>query len=207
MSLTPNSIEAIFEEEAPINAGDTMEKEKGKSKDKERDKGKESKQSSAERNVETIFKTSSVNSQNLSALADTKAHIMITVNTLVLSGVLLMLPRVEKGAKPHLIFPLILMVVVSLITIIFATLATRPNVAKRTFSEDDYKESKVNMLFFGNFFTMDFTTYSSIMLKLMSEKDDLYSVMLRNLYEQGFILAKKYRLLKYPMMFLCMVLF
>ena len=52
------------------------------------------------------------------------------------------------------------------------------------------------MLFFGNFFTMDFNSYSTSMLRMMSEKNDLYLTLLRNLYEQGIVLAKKYRLLK-----------
>ena len=43
---------------------------------------------------------------------------------------------------------------------------------------------------------MDFNSYSTSMLRMMSEKNDLYLTLLRNLYEQGIVLAKKYRLLK-----------
>ena len=67
---------------------------------------------------------------------------------------------------------------------------------QRKFNEIDYRENKVNLLFFGNFFAMDFDTYSNYMLHIMSDKQSLYITMLRNIYEQGVVLAKKYRMLK-----------
>lgn len=43
---------------------------------------------------------------------------------------------------------------------------------------------------------MDFDSYSNAMLNIMDDKHSLHITMLRNLYEQGAVLAKKYRMLK-----------
>ena len=189
LSLTSNYIETMFEKEAVLP--EVEYKEQNKMQLKNRSKAKES----AERTIETMFKTTSVNSQNLSSQADAKANIMISVNAIIISVLLSVVVRkIEEYG--NLIFPVILMITVSLVTIIFSILATRPNIKKRNFTEADLNENKINMLFFGNFFTMDFNSYSTSMLRMMSEKNDLYLTLLRNLYEQGIVLAKKYRLLK-----------
>ena len=189
LSLTSNYIETMFEKEAVLP--EVEYKEQNKMQLKNRNKAKES----SERTIETMFKTTSVNSQNLSSQADAKANIMISVNAIIISVLLSVVVRkIEEYG--NLIFPVILMITVSLVTIIFSILATRPNIKKRNFTEADLKENKINMLFFGNFFTMDFNSYSTSMLRMMSEKNDLYLTFLRNLYEQGIVLAKKYRLLK-----------
>ncbi|MEO6638804.1 MAG: Pycsar system effector family protein [Ginsengibacter sp.] len=189
LSLTENSIAALFSDDA--RNSDFIEKYNGTEKEKD----KESKANSADRTIETMFRTSSANSQRLSSQADTKAHIMISVNTIITS---LILGVVSAKSNFHLRLnvPMIMLLVSSLITIIFSVLATRPNVAKRQFTENDFQQNKVNLLFFGNFFTMHFDEYKDVMQHIMSDKQSLYIVMLRNLYEQGQVLAKKYRLLK-----------
>jgi predicted metal-dependent HD superfamily phosphohydrolase len=191
LSLTPNSIDAMFEKEGIVVTSNDEVKEKGKEKDKE--KGK--KNDATDRTIETMFKTTSVNSQRLSSQADTKAHIMISVNSIIISVLLGVVVR-KIDEYPHLTVPVLLILLVSLVTIIFSILATRPNIKKRHFTEDDVKENKINMLFFGNFFTMDFERYSNSMLQMMGEKDNLYISMLRNIYEQGIVLAHKYKMLK-----------
>ena len=140
-----------------------------------------------------MFRTTSTNSQRLSSQADTKAHIMISVNTIIIS---LMLGFRQIGQSSKFTVPVILLIIVNLVTIIFSILATRPNVAKRNFTESDFEQNKVNLLFFGNFFSMNFDSYSKSMLHIMEDKQSLYITMLRNLYEQGAVLAKKYKLLK-----------
>ena len=185
LSLTPASVTSLLE-----NKIDTKEI---KLKETEKEKSKESKTNSADRTIETMFRTTSTNSQRLSSQADTKAHIMISVNTIIIS---LMLGFRQIGQSSKFTVPVILLIVVNLVTIIFSILATRPNVAKRHFTENDFQQNKVNLLFFGNFFFMDFDSYSKSMLHIMDDKQSLYVTMLRNLYEQGAVLAKKYKLLK-----------
>ena len=189
LSLTPNYIEAMFEKETFPSAVEH------KPQDNEQLKVKVKTKESAERSIETMFRTTSVNSQNLSSQADAKANIMISVNAIIISVILSVVVRKIEDYT-NLIVPVVMILAVSLVTIIFSILATRPNIKKRNFTEEDVRENKVNMLFFGNFFTMDFNSYSNSMLSMMSEKNVLHLTLLRNIYEQGIVLARKYKMLK-----------
>ncbi len=143
-----------------------------------------------------MFRATSANSQRLSVQADNKAHILISVNT-ILIPLILGVVVAKSNAYPKLpLIPVVMLLLVNLVTIIFSVLATRPNVAETKFNESDFRQNKVNLLFFGNFFTMDFDRYCDYMLNIMSDKQSLYITMLRNLYEQGIVLGKKYRMLK-----------
>ncbi|MEJ7830396.1 MAG: Pycsar system effector family protein [Segetibacter sp.] len=178
-SFVPNAVTSM-----PEGKNDMAEK-----------KMKAHKENMADRTIETMFRTTASNSQRLSSQADTKAHIMISVNSIIISVLLGIVVR-KMDEYNHLTIPVIMLLLVNLVTIIFSILATRPNVKKPNFSQEDITQNKVNLLFFGNFFNMDFDDYSTSMLHLMGDKQVLYVTMLRNLYEQGLVLSKKYRMLK-----------
>jgi predicted metal-dependent HD superfamily phosphohydrolase len=174
---------------------DETKKDENKKEKKNKDKDKKDKKESADKTIETMFRTTSANSQRLSSQADTKAHIMISVNSIIISVLLSLVVR-KMDEFSALTVPIVMLLLVNLVTIIFAILATRPNVPKGLFSLHDLKLNKVNLLFFGNFFKMNFSDYSESMLKVMDDRQSLYLVLLRNLYEQGIVLARKYKLLK-----------
>lgn len=109
----------------PVTGDKTTEEE---SKNREKETSRLSKKNSSERTIETMFRTTSANSQRLSSQADTKAHIMISVNTIIIS---LMLGLRQLAQSSKLTIPVIMLLIVNLVTIIFSILATRPNVAKR----------------------------------------------------------------------------
>lgn len=183
-----NPIISVLENKSDIIAEKT-DKKKKKKKKKENDK------KDSGRTIETMFRTTSTNSQRLSNQADAKAHIMISVNAIVISVLLsLVVRRIDEYAT--LTIPVIMLLIVNLLTIIFSILATRPNVPKGIFREKDVEDNKVNLLFFGNFFKMNFDYYSNSMLKTMEDKKFLYVQLLKNLHEQGIVLSKKYRMLK-----------
>ncbi|MEJ7741742.1 MAG: Pycsar system effector family protein [Nocardioidaceae bacterium] len=161
----------------------------------EKEKYKKHKSNSSERTIETMFRTTSSNSQRLSSQADTKAHILISVNSIIIS-VLLSVVVTRMADYSRLTIPVIMLLLVNLITISFSILATRPNIPRGIFDEDELKQNKVNLLFFGNFFKMKFDDYSNFMQQVMGDQQILYVTMLRNLHEQGLVLGKKYRLLK-----------
>ncbi len=147
------------------------------------------------RGIETMFRLTSKNHLDLSAMADTKANIMISVNSIILSVLVSVLFR-KLEEFPHLIMPAIIMTVVCLSTIVFAILATRPNVSKGTFTEDDIHNKRTNLLFFGNFHKMGMEQYEWAMKEMMQDGDYLYSSLIRDIYLLGVVLGKKYRLLR-----------
>lgn len=145
--------------------------------------------------VETMFRVSSSNQQRLSYMADSKAHIMISVNSIIISLLLSLLLR-KIDEHPHQVIPAIVLLAVNLVTIVFAILATRPNVTQGTFSLEDVQKRKVNLLFFGNFFKMDYDRYEEGMVDMMNDNDFLYGSLIRDIYSQGVVLGRKYRLLR-----------
>jgi len=156
-----------------------------KKKDKERpDKG-----------IETMFRITSSNNQRLSDMADNKAQLLITVNSIILSLIVsLVLRRLEDNA--FLIVPTFILLMVALSCIIFSILATRPSIPDGVFTDNDLERKKVNLLFFGNFYKMALNDYSKGMVKVMNDKEFLYGTLITDVYSQGVVLGRKYKLIR-----------
>lgn len=164
-----------------------------KKKVKKKDQDKKKKKTS--RGVETVFRVTSSNNQQLSAQADNKASIMITVNSIIISVLLsFLISRLED--QPNLLIPTLVLLIVNVGTIIFSVLATRPNIPSGMFNGIDVQTQKVNLLFFGNFYKMNLQDYSKGMLAMMDDRDFLYGSLIQDVYNQGLVLAKKYKLLR-----------
>lgn len=148
------------------------------------------------RGVDTMFKISSTNHQRLSDLADNKAHILITVNSIILSAILSLLLR-RLSDNHFLIIPTALILCVSLGAMIFAILATRPSVPGGLSTREQIDRNEVNLLFFGNFYRMPIDDFKYGMEKIMVNSDLLYQSLMTDIYMQGVVLGKKYKLLRF----------
>jgi predicted metal-dependent HD superfamily phosphohydrolase len=147
------------------------------------------------RGIETMFRLTSRNHMELSGMADSKANIMISVNAIIISVILtLLLRRLED--MPHLLVPTLILLAVNITTIIFAVLATRPNLTKGYFTREDIHQKKVNLLFFGNFHKVGLEDFDWGMKEMMKDRDYLYSSMIRDIYFLGKVLGRKYHLLR-----------
>jgi predicted metal-dependent HD superfamily phosphohydrolase len=160
-----------------------------------KEKVKKAKEITPTRGIETMFRLTSKNHLDLSSMADTKANIMISVNSIILSVLVSVLFR-KLEEYPHLIVPAGIMTLVCLSTIVFAILATRPNVSKGVFTDNDVLSKRTNLLFFGNFHRMDREKYEWGMREMMKDADYLYTSLIRDIYFLGVVLGKKYRLLR-----------
>lgn len=147
------------------------------------------------RGVETMFRITSKNHLTLSGMADTKANIMISINSIILSILVSVLIR-KFEEYPNLIIPTLLLVAVCLAAIVFSVLATRPNVSSGKFTKEDIQGKKTNLLFFGNFHGMRLDDYLWGMTEMMKDGDYLYSSLIKDIYYLGIVLGKKYRLLR-----------
>lgn len=149
----------------------------------------------ADRGIETMFRNVMRTHVSFSSMADSKANIMISVNTLLLGAVFTILAR-KLDTNPHLIIPTIVLTIVSLVTLIMAVKVTRPTISSGLFSEKDIKEKKTNLLFFGNFYKMNLKDFTWGMEEMMEDKDFLYGSMIKDFYYLGQVLGKKYKLLR-----------
>ena len=158
-------------------------------------KNKEEKPKRPERGIETMFRITSANNQRLSDMADNKAHIMITVNSIILSAIIsLLLRKLEE--YDFLRWPTYMILIVCVMTIIFSIIATRPSLPPGKFTQADLEDKKVNLLFFGNFYRMNLADYTSGMLQVMNDRDFLYGTLIKDVYSQGVVLGRKFRLLR-----------
>ncbi|HEU5145925.1 MAG TPA: Pycsar system effector family protein [Chryseosolibacter sp.] len=148
-----------------------------------------------DRGIETMFRTTSGNHIMLSQMADNKANILITINSIILSVVVSVLVR-KLEEDPRLVVPTIMLVSVCLATIVFAILATRPNVSAGRFTREDIRNKKTNLLFFGNFHGMNVEDYEWSMKQMMKDADYLYGSLIKDIYYLGRVLGKKYKFLR-----------
>lgn len=148
-----------------------------------------------ERGIQTMFRTTSQNHFELSALADSKSNIMISVNAIIISVVLTVLIA-RLPYYPQFMIPTIILLIVCLAAIIFAILATRPSVNSGKFTEEDIRNKKANLLFFGNFYGMGIQEYQWGMNEMLKDREYLYNSMIKDIYFLGVVLAKKYRYLR-----------
>ena len=148
------------------------------------------------RGVETMYRTAYRTHVNLSSIADNKANIMLSINAIIISiTISTLVPNFENNEKLQM--PTIVLLVVCLGSIIFATLSTRPKITEGKVTREDIINRKSNLLFFGNFYNMDLKDFDWGMMEMIKDSDFLYSTMTRDLYFLGIVLAKKYKYLRY----------
>jgi len=150
-----------------------------------------------ERGIETMFRVTLRNHIKLSDIADTKANILLSVNAIIISLVLAnLIPKLDNPSNTYLIYPTIVFLIFSIISMILSILATRPNITSGEFSKKDVEDKKVNLLFFGNFHKMKLEDFEWAMGEMMQDKDYLYASMTKDLYFLGKVLNKKYKILR-----------
>jgi len=159
------------------------------------DPDKIKKDKSGERGVETMFRNVMRTHVEFSGMADNKANIMISVNTLVLTAIIAILAR-KLDNNPQLIIPTAMITLVSLTTLVIATIVTRPKITSGIFTKEDIEKKKANLLFFGNFFNMDLKNFEWGMRELINDKDYLYGSMIKDFYYLGQVLGHKYKYLR-----------
>lgn len=157
--------------------------------------GKEKKNKRPDRGIETMFRITSTNNQRLSDMADNKSNILITVNSIILSVIIALLVR-KLDSNAQLVFPTSILLLTSLITMVIAILATRPSIPNGKYTDEELNSKKVNLLFFGNFYKMNLDSYSIGMKLMMEDRDNLYGTLIKDVYSQGVVLGRKFKLLR-----------
>ena len=159
------------------------------------EKNRDEKTFNPNKEVGIMFRISSSNNQRLSDMADNKAHILISVNSIILSAIIsLVLHKLDNN--PYLSWPTYLILTVSVISIIYSILVTRPRLPLGKFDQQQLEERKVNLLFFGNYYNMSLEDYNDGMEQLIHDKIFMYKTLITDVYAQGIILSRKYKLLR-----------
>jgi len=130
---------------------------------------------------------------DLSAMADVKANILLTMATVVLTL------SIRYISDPLLKWPIIILIACCLMTIVLATYAVMPKVPARIkpgkHPKIDFKH--FNPLFFGDFARLTYEEFQAAMLEVMVSPKEVYLAQLREIYLLGTFLArKKYRFVR-----------
>jgi hypothetical protein len=159
------------------------------------DEEKRKKLGSRKRGVSDMFRTSYRSHIELSAIADNKSNIMISINGIIISIILATIsPKLDSN--PWLLWPTVAILMTCLTSLVYSIRAARPRVSNEDYDLEDVRANRANILFFGNFYTMDRSEYVEGLEELMMDSERLYDSMARDLHGLGQVLARKYELLK-----------
>lgn len=133
---------------------------------------------------------------NLSAIADNKANIMISVNAILISVLISLLSYKNiSETNPTIMVPVLVFIVSGLASLIFAVLSARPKITYPNKGITDRNILKRNAIFFGSFVTMKLDEYEDIMDEIFQDGSLIYGNMIRDMYFLGQVLDKKYQYL------------
>lgn len=153
------------------------------------------------RGIDTLYRSNYRNHINLSAIADGKANMMISINTILISVIVTLsgasLSVSEGFVVENLRFtiPILTLLIGALLSVIFAVLSARPKVTSKEVDMADVKENKISLLYFGNFLGIPKEEFVSYLSDLKRDQKKLYDSMSLDLYNLGIVLKEKYRLL------------
>ncbi len=192
---TPPELAAALREMEYLRLRMQREREKRKKAEKSAKSAKSEPSLGTNRGIETMFRTSYRTHIDLSHLADNKANIMISINGIIISILLASIsPKID--ANPWLLLPTAVLIVGCLSSLVFAILAARPRVSSHIVTLEDVRSDRSNILFFGNFVSLEEEDFVEGMKELITDTDRLYVNMIRDIYSLGGVLAKKFKLLR-----------
>ncbi len=153
------------------------------------------------RGIETMYRAVYRSHIDLSSMADQKANMMISINTILVS---IVMAAIGSGFTftghdfiKHLRFvvPMGILIFGCLISVAFAIISATPKVTRKKVSTQDITEKKSSVLFFGNFVQLKLKDFIESLNLLREDQDVVYDHMTIDLYYLGHVLQKKYKLL------------
>jgi hypothetical protein len=145
--------------------------------------------------IDMLVKLTDIHEHKLSAMADHKAEILITVNSIIISAIIGLILK-ELGVHRFLAFPSYLLLTVNILTMILAIRVVMPSLPAIPKKPGATDEKQRNLLFFGNFRHMRLKEYTHRVRETLGDRERLYDTLLEDIYFQGLVLSRKYRLLR-----------
>jgi hypothetical protein len=137
--------------------------------------------------VDNLLRTAQQHHVQLSVMADTKASILITISSIVLTIAL------SRASDPQLRPALLTLAAACLISLLLAIIAVLP-----TFARSRRQDVGRNILFFGHFAQMSDEEYIHEMEHILSSDALVYEAAVRDIHSLGvYLYKKKYRFLRF----------
>lgn len=153
------------------------------------------------RGIDTLYRNTLRGHLDLSSIADGKANMIISINTIVLSILItggsasFSITKFNIQDNIQFIVPTLILMTSSLGAIIFGVLSAIPKYSEMDFDMKDVKDNKVSLLFFNNFLSVEKEEFVDYLNNLKVNQGLLYEDLARDVYNLGGVLKKKYQLL------------
>jgi len=153
------------------------------------------------RGIETLYRSVYAYHISLTSIADNKANMMISINTIIISIVITLFgtgftfSSENEFSSVRFVFPMAFLLLTSLLAVVFAILSARPNVTSKEKYELSKKDSSI--LFFGNFAQLELREFVAKIKALKDQKDELYDSMTVDIFYLGSVLVRKYNYLSW----------
>jgi len=126
-----------------------------------------------------------------SQMADTKANILLSISSVLLSLSL------AKVADPRFTASIVILVGFLLITIFLALMTVIPKVQGFRHKKYSIHDPTYSPLFFGNYVDVPYDEYVKDLEEIMNDPDRSYEVMVKEIYYSGVFLVKsKYKYIR-----------
>ncbi|MGB4399550.1 MAG: Pycsar system effector family protein [Daejeonella sp.] len=153
------------------------------------------------RGIETLYRSVYAYHISLTSIADNKANMMISINTIIISIVITLFgtgftfSSQNEFSSVRFVFPMAFLLLTSLLAVVFAILSARPNVTSKEKYELSKKDSSI--LFFGNFAQLELREFVAKIKALKEQKEELYDSMTVDIFYLGSVLVRKYNYLSW----------
>jgi len=147
------------------------------------------------RGAQMMFKTALRNHIDLTSIADNKANIMLSVNALIITITISLLGS-KIDTNEFLMLPAIMLMITSVVSIIYATLATRPIKTDGLTAREQIGKETTNLFFYGNFYKMPFEDYKEGIRTIVQDEQQLDDSITSDLYFLGKSLGAKFARLR-----------
>lgn len=141
--------------------------------------------------LDHMLRQTRMNLVSFSQMADTKAHILLSLSSVLLS---LSLTQIFD---PRFTLPIAGLDVFLLITIFFALLTVIGKVQVLNRKKHSTGDADYSPLFFGNYGDVPYNEYAQHLGEIMNDTDKTYEIMVKDIYYAGvYLLRVKYKYIR-----------
>lgn len=147
---------------------------------------------------ETLYRVAYRNQIALIQIADNKANLIISINTMIISSIIavsgygLVAEQFDTN-RTNIVVPIAFILISCLVSAIYAIQAAKPKLITPELLA--MSKNKSSLIFFGMISQYSQTEYLEKMKLLRANDDEVYETMNIDLHNQGLILSRKYALL------------
>ena len=133
---------------------------------------------------------------SFSQMADTKANILLSISSVLLS---ISLTQIHN---PRFTASIVVLVGFLLVTIFLALMTVIPKIGSFRRKKFSVHDPNYSPLFFGNYVDISYDEYAKDMEEIMNDPDRTYEVMVKEIYYAGvYLVNSKYKYVRYGYIF------